>query len=469
MNDDRLPPQSREAEAAVLGAMMMSGSAIDAVQDVGLTPVDFYNPAHRAVFEAIRTLESAQAPQIDELTTTAKMRELGTLDEVGGQAFVYSLAQRVPAVANTRSYATEVANQSQRRHIIKAAEQAMSMAYNHETDVAGLGDQACSLFADAVLDRTSSDLISLEDALPQLMTQLHERYNATSELIGITTGFSELDEVLGGWQAGLHILGARPAMGKSGMAVNWVVAAAKRGANVLLANLEMTNVATVGRIVSGESMVDGQRLTIQKPHKDDFVDIEHAIAQLKSSGTANRVWFEDSSRLSPGQLRAKARRKHRMLRRSKQRLDLIVVDYGQLMDAAGSPRDSNRTQQVGFIFRQLKLLSRELSIPVIALAQLSRGAADPLKIRRPTLTDLRDSGEIEQHADTVMLLHRPEYYNPDDPSLGGLAELIIAKNRNGPIKTVHLGFRARYTQFVSLKNVHTTGPRIPGAGAVEVV
>jgi replicative DNA helicase len=440
--------------------MMMSQNALDAVEDVGLNAGDFYAPAHRTIFEAIHKLREAANEQVDELTVTAQLQQDDQLENVGGQTFVYSLTQRVPAVANTRSYAEEVVRQSTLRALVRTGETISALGYEHPDDPQALIDQAGTIVMDLTRQREQSGWEDPSSVLGEVFDELSARAENGGRLKGLTSGFADYDAITGGLHPStVSILAARPAMGKTAWALNVVENVALRAKKpVAVFSLEMDAGDLLTRMMCSVAKVDSKRIRIGVPHNDDWPLLVDAIGRI--SAAKDNLYIDQSSSLTPLELRSKCRRLHQTLRH-KGGLGLIVIDYLQLMEAGR--RMDNRQVEIAFISRQLKTLARELKVPIIALSQLSR-AVEARVDKRPILSDLRESGSIEQDADLVMFLHRPEYYEQDNPELRGLAELIIAKHRNGEVGTINLGFRARYTQFVNLTK-SASGPGGVPSGA----
>lgn len=453
---DRLPPQDREAEAAILGAMIMSEGALDAVQDLGIQASDFYVPAHRTIFESIQRLREGAGQQIDEVTVTARLQHDGQLEDVGGRAYVLGLLERVPAVANARAYGEQVIKQATLRALVRTGESIAKLGYEHPEEPETLIDHAGTLVMDLARDRERSGWEDAAEVLGEVFNELSERAENGGKLKGLATGFADFDRMTGGLHPSqLVIVAARPAMGKTAWALNAVEHVALREKRpVALFSLEMDAADILTRMMCSLAKVDQKRIRVGVPHEDDWPLLVEAIGRI--SHVKENLYIDQSSALTPLELRSKCRRLHQQLR-SRGGLGLVVVDYLQLMEA-GRRMDS-RQVEVAYISRQLKTLARELKVPIIALSQLSR-AVETRNDKRPVLSDLRESGSIEQDADIVMFLHRPEYFDQDDPSLRGIAELIVAKHRNGEVGTVRLGFRSKYTQFVNLE-MHAQQPPSP--------
>ena len=455
-----LPPQNLEMEEAILGSMLMSRAAIEASVDVGLREDDFYRPSHRAIFAAIRTLADRDA--VDELTVAGELDKIGKLQEVGGTVALYSLTQRVPAVANAKAYAQEVIDQATLRSLVDRGHEIARLGYEHPDEPGTLVDQAQAMVSDLQHDRSSSDFIDATTLYKSIYDELYERALEGGVAKGLVTGFTDFDKMTGGLQkANLVIVAARPAVGKTSWALNVAenVILAKEPQAVALFSLEMKADDLATRIMCSVAKVDQKRIRIGVPHEDDWPHLVEAMGKL--SQAQDKLFINDTSSLTPFELRTKVRRLHHRLR-DQGGLSLVVVDYLQLMDPG--KRVESEQVAISYISRQLKSLALELNLPIIAISQLSR-AVENRQGNKPVLSDLRGSGSIEQDADIVLFLHRPELYEPEKEELKGRAELIMAKHRNGEVGTVQLGFLGRYTKFVNLARPSTPPPPGPGGSA----
>ena len=437
----QLPPQNLEAETGVLGAILFAEEALDPILiDIRLRPEDFYRERHRLIYKAIMRLKDRPEPgAVDVLTVSEELDRAGELEEAGGKAYVHSLPTLVPASGHFRHYARIVKNHAVTRALLGATREIQERAYSFPGDPRELVGQAeATLFKIAHDDRTS-DLRQIGDVLGEELDRLERISREGVSLTGTPSGFAELDELTGGFQPGnLVVLAARPSMGKSALVTNFAEnAALEHGKRVLLFSLEMSETELGQRFIASQAKISGDELRKGRVRNDRWPKIVRATQKL----AAAPVSIDDSSDIGVLELRAKARRLH-----AREPLGLIIVDYLQLM----RPEDPTvgRVEQVGAVSRGLKLLARELSVPVIAVSQLSR-AVEARNPKIPLLSDLRESGQIEQDADLVMFLYREEYYEKDDSQRPGEADLIIAKHRNGPVGEVVLTFLSRYPKFAT--------------------
>lgn len=461
-----LPPQNLDMEEAILGAMLMSQGAIESAVDLGLREADFYRPSNRAIYRAIMSLADRDA--VDELTVAGALERDGKLAEVGGKVALYTLTQRVPAVANARAYAQEVIDQSTLRQLVEAGHTIARMGYEHQDEPSTLVDNAQAMVSELQHDRHASDFVDATTLYKTIYDELYERALSGGVAKGLITGFTDFDKMTGGLQkSNLVIVAARPAMGKTSWALNvaeHVILREKKP--VALFSLEMKADDLATRIMCSVAKVDQKRIRIGVPHEQDWPHLVDAMGKL--SQAQDLLFIDDTGSLTPFELRTKCRRLHaRLMREQRDRgedqigLGLIVIDYLQLMDP-GKRVESDQSS-ISYISRQLKSLALELGVPIMAISQLSR-AVEARADKKPMLADLRGSGSIEQDADIVLFLHRPEYYEPEKEELKGKAELIVAKHRNGEVGLVTMGFLARYTKFVNLSRQDMPPPP-PGGGA----
>ncbi len=434
-----LPPQNLEAEESVLGAMMVSRGAVDAVLDVRLEPDDFYRPRHRMIHEAIRQLDT-RGEAIDALTVSELLRTEGRLEEVGGSDVIASLASSTPVPGNAGHYAQIVRQNALLRRLLTASQQIQASIHGREAEPRDLVEQAERLLFNVARDDQASEFSALADVLVHETERLEKLASGESDMTGTPSGYRTLDEMTGGFQPGnLIILAARPAMGKSSLVCNIAENVAwKAKKPVAFFSLEMSETELAHRFIASRARISSDRLRKGQVTKE-WNKVLRACNELSEAP----LWIDDSSDLSLMDLRAKARR---LQASSGGELGLIIVDYIQLM----RPDDTRaqRVEQVGQMSRGLKVLARELEVPVIALSQLSR-APEQRPDKVPMLSDLRDSGSIEQDADIVTFIYRDDYYD-DQSDRPGEADLIIAKHRNGPVGKVPLVFQAQYPRFVSM-------------------
>jgi replicative DNA helicase len=436
-----VPPQNLEAEESVLGAMMVSEQAIAAViLDVHLTDEDFYRERHRIIFRAIKALSEKGEP-VDALTVTEYLTQLGELAEAGGREFVSSLASTVPVPGNAGHYAKIVKANAMLRRLLATSQRIQKSVHEREGEPRDLVEQAERMLFEVAHDTSAQDFVSITNILERETTRLEELSEGRRDLTGTPSGFVDFDNLTGGFQPGnLIIFAARPAMGKSALVANIAdFVAVEKQLPVAFFSLEMSETELAHRFLSCRARIAGDKLR-KGQIKSLWPKVLRASNQLEKAP----IWIDTSSDLSVLELRSKARR----LYSREGGLGLIIVDYMQLMRADDSR--ASRVEQVGQISRGLKLLAGELGVPVLGLSQLSR-APELRPDKRPILSDLRESGNLEQDADLVCFIFREEYYEQDpDEDIRGKAELILAKHRNGPIGTVELAFQSIYPRFMNL-------------------
>ena len=442
--DAYVPPQNLEAEESVLGAMMVAETAVASViVDVHLRDEDFYRQRHRLIFNAVHSLHSRGEP-VDALTVTEQLTNLGELEESGGKEFVSGLASTVPVAGNADHYARIVKANAMLRRLLEASHKIQTSVRERAAEPRDLVEQAERMMFEVAHDTAAQDFASITEILERETTRLEELSEGKRDLTGTPSGFADLDKITGGFQPGnLIIFAARPSMGKSAVVANIAdFVAVEKKLPVAFFSLEMSETELAHRFLACRAGISGSKLREGKV-KSEWSRILKASNQLENAP----IWIDTSADLSILELRAKARR----LYSKAGGLGLVIVDYMQLM-RADDPRTS-RVEQVGSISRGLKLLASELGVPVIGLSQLSR-APEQRPDKRPMLSDLRESGNLEQDSDVVCFLFRQEYYEPENHDVAGLAELIIAKHRNGPIGKVELAFQAPYPRFRNLAASH---------------
>jgi len=432
----RVPPHSVEAEQAVLGGLMLDNSAWDTVAD-RLKAEDFYRRDHQLIFAAIAELAGRNEPS-DAVTLAEFLERRSQGTETGGLVYLATLARDTPSAANIRAYADIVRERAQLRGLIRVGgEIAGSVFENDGRPVNELVDEAeRRVFAIAEVSRKGSGFVALRDDLGSLVDRLDMLHSSAGKLTGISTGFDKLDEMTGGLQAGdLIVVAGRPSMGKTTLAIN-IAENAAFGAKVKVAifSMEMSREQLAFRMISSLGRVDQSRLRRGPYQDDDWKRITSALGQMRDAP----IFIDDGAALSPTEVRARARRLKR-----EHGLGLIVIDYLQLMQVTGNTE--NRATEISEISRSLKALAKELSVPVIALSQLNR-SVEQRPDKRPVMSDLRESGAIEQDADLIMMIYRDEVYNPDSTKKG-TADIIIAKQRNGPVGDFLLTFLGKYTKF----------------------
>ena len=433
-----IPPNSLEAERSVLGAMLQDDNAV-LVAVEHLKQDDFYQPAHRELFSAMLALHQTQLP-VDIVTVDAELSRRGTLEGIGGAAYLVELEQYVPTTANVRAYINLVQEKSTYRKMIRSAQQILQESYSQAHPLQEALDHAEKSIFDIVMGRSGVEqLIPIKKVLPDTLAHIEELYNLKGAISGVPSGFDALDQLLTGLHGGeLILVGARPAMGKSSFAMNiasYASMVAKK--SVALFSLEMPREQIAMRMVCSEARVNMQNVRRGNLSGDDFDKLVKAMIPMSMAP----LYLDETAAMTPTQLRSRCRRL--MMDKG---LDLIIVDYLGLMRA--DVKTENRQLEVSEISRQLKAIALELRVPLIACAQLSRAAATRAD-KRPLLNDLRDSGAIEQDADVVMFLHRESYYDPDTEEKN-VAEVIVSKQRNGPLGTIKLAWLGEYTTFLNL-------------------
>jgi replicative DNA helicase len=436
------PPHNLEAEQSVLGAILISDRALYpvAVED-RLRPEDFYREQHRIIYRAMLDLQEQGEP-IDLVTLTEHLRERGRLKEAGGEAALHALTASVPAVGHVRHYAQIVQDNAMERAVLGACYDIQSSVLQRAASPRELVEQAERAILEVAHDGRRQDFRILGDVLDVELDKLHRLSKEGTALTGTASGFKDLDELTGGFQPGnLIVIAARPGMGKSALVTNIAEnAAIDHNRAVALFSLEMSEAELAQRFIASQARIKGDELRKGRVAENRWPKILQASQRLSQA----RLFVDDTSDLGILEIRAKARRLHT---REAGGLGLVIVDYLQLMRADG--RTDNRAEQVGQMSRGLKILARELDVPVIALSQLNRNVEQRGGDKRPLLSDLRESGSIEQDSDLVMFIYRDEYYNRDESEHEGEAELILAKHRNGPLGKVTLTFRSEYPKFMN--------------------
>lgn len=443
-----VPPQNIEAEASLLGAILIDADAIVRVADI-LRIQDFYEEKHQRIYEAIIKLYEKHRP-IDSLTLANQLKEEGFLELIGGATYITELASYVPTAAHAEHYAEIIKQKSMRRRLIKAAQDTVDLGFDESKSIQEVIETAETDLFNVSQQHVKQDIQSLENILAESFERLDELNRNKGKIRGVPTGFKDMDNILAGWQrSDLVILAARPAMGKTAVALNFAHnVAVKSEQPVLLFSMEMSKEQLVDRLLAMESGVDAWNIRVGNLSDSDFEKIGGAMGALSEAP----IYIDDTPGITVSEMRTKARREqhHRQL-------GLIVVDYLQLM--SGSSRyssDGNRVQEISEISRGLKLIARELNVPVIALSQLSR-SVENRSPQIPQLADLRESGSIEQDADIVMFLYREDYYNPETQRQN-ITDVIIAKHRNGPTGRVELYFDKAKQRFRSLDRRSSSTP-----------
>lgn len=440
----KVPPQSQEAEMSILGAMLMEKEAINKAVE-GISADSFYKEAHKRIFEAILSLFDKNEPA-DLVTLTEELKGRGELDMVGGVGYLATILNSVPTAANIDYYIKIVKDKAALRGLINAATKIVTMAYQGEGEVSDLLDEAERLIFNVVERKAARDFIQLRQMLPDTFKAIEALYKEKRSITGVPSGFIDFDSMTSGFQiSDLIIIAGRPSMGKTSFVLNIAqYVGAKRDRPhtypVAIFSLEMNKEQLVQRMLCAEARVDARKLRTGYLGEADWPKLTTAAGILNEAD----IFIDDTPAISILELRAKARRL-----KSAQDIRLIIIDYLQLMQ--GGARVESRQQEISEISRSLKSLARELNVPIIALSQLSRAVETRGGERRPQLSDLRESGALEQDADLVAFIYRPEVYNPERDK--GIAEVIIGKQRNGPTGVVKLAFIREYTRFESLARV----------------
>jgi replicative DNA helicase len=434
---ERIPPQNIDAEQSVLGAVLLDREAIYKAMKL-LQPEDFYREGHKIIYEAMLYLNENGQP-VDLITVSEHLRQQGALEKAGGVAYIASLAELVPTAANIEYYARIVEEKSLLRTLIHVSTRIAGMGYDEGEEPEKLIAEAEQMIMELGSRKVATAFYSIKDILLDTLSHLEFLYNNKGGVTGVPTSFTDLDRICCGLQpSDFIILAGRPSMGKTalGLCIGYG-AALKNNVPVAVFSLEMSREQLVQRILCAEAKVDQHRIRTGSLDEEDWQNLHETAGKLARAP----IYIDDTAAISVRQVRAKAKQLQ-----AEKGLGLIVIDYLQLMQ--GSRRSENRQQEISEISRSLKGLAKELNIPVLALAQLSR-SVEQRPNKRPVMSDLRESGSLEQDADLVMFIYRDEYYNPESEKKG-IAEIIIAKHRNGPVGTVELGFLKEYTKFVPL-------------------
>ncbi|GAB2940971.1 replicative DNA helicase [Hymenobacter coalescens] len=442
----KLPPQALDLEAAVLGALMLEKDALTSVIDI-LKPKSFYKEAHQQIFQAILSLFDKTEP-IDILTVTQELRSMGTLEMAGGPQYVAQLTYRIQSAANIETHARIITEHAIKRELIAIASNVHRDAYEDTQDVFNLLDQTEQALFEVSESNIRKNFDDMRSLMGKAIKELEEKSKQTGGLTGVTSGMMALDRVTSGWQkSDLVIIAARPAMGKTAFVLSCMRNAAVLDKKaVAFFSLEMSSIQLVNRLISAEAELDSEKIKKGNLADYEWQQLNHKIATLSNAP----IFIDDTPGLSIRELRTKARRL-----KSHHDIQMIIIDYLQLMTGNGDGKPGgNREQEIASISRALKGIAKELNIPVIALSQLSRSVETRGGDKRPQLSDLRESGSIEQDADMVMFLYRPEYYGITEDEMGnptqGVGEVIIAKHRNGGLDNVPLKFIGRFTKFMDL-------------------
>ncbi|MBQ1876129.1 MAG: replicative DNA helicase [Selenomonas sp.] len=435
---DRVPPQNLEAERSVLGAMLIRKEAITEVQEI-LRADDFYRESHKIVFAAMEELVR-RSEAVDLVTLAEELRKEEQLEKVGGMPFITDLANAVPTAANVGFHAKIVKEKADLRRLIDAATQIAGMAYEDAQDVPVIMDEAEKQILAVADTQQQNGFEPLKRILVRTFEHIDTLYESKGGLTGLSTGFHDLDAMTSGLQASdLVLVAARPSMGKTAFTLNIATHAGLEGHTVAFFSLEMSKEQLMQRMLCSEGGIDSQRLRTGQLQDDEWTKLVETADRLNRAP----IYIDDTAGITVMELRSKARRL-----KAEHGLDLIVIDYLQLMQGKPSKNSDNRQQEISEISRSLKALARELNVPVVALSQLSR-SVESRQVKKPMLSDLRESGSLEQDADIVMFLYREDYYDQETENKN-ITEIIIAKHRNGPIGHVDLYFQKEFTKFRDL-------------------
>lgn len=438
MEIGKIPPNDIEAEQAILGSMLTDKDAVASAIEV-LKPDDFYREDNKAIYEAITNLYSRSEP-VDIITVKAELTANGKFENVGGLEYLAMLPDKVPTTANVEQYIKIVEEKALLRNLIKTGNEIVQMGYSQTEEVEDMMDLSERKIFDLLKDRTKTSYTPIKDVLVDTFAQIERLYNKSDMITGIPTGFTELDyRTAGLHNSDLILVAARPAMGKSAFVINIAANAAIRSETpVVIFNLEMSKEQVANRILCSEAMVDSNKIKTGKIEEEDWTKLAEALGRISDAP----IYIDDTPGISIAEIRAKCRKL-----KLEKNIGLVIIDYLQLVTASGK-KNASREQEISEISRSLKILAKELNVPVIALSQLSRAPEQRKDDHRPILSDLRESGAIEQDADIVMFLYRDDYYNENSEEKN-IAEVIIAKHRGGSTGTVKLAWIANYTKFAN--------------------
>ena len=458
-----IPPHNIEAEQACLGACLIDAEALDRISEMISGPDDFYREAHGEIYSAMVYLAEANN-NIDLITVCNRLRDLNKLDFVGGATYLDSMVSVVGSSAHAMSYAKIVSEAATERRLQQAGQQIQRLAGEGEVEVSEKVDKAEELVFSVADRRKSQQLLHVKPILETTFDELYERFQRKEEITGIPTGFRDLDAMTAGFQkSNLIILAARPSMGKTAFVLSMaqnIILNKKRPATVAMFSLEMAATELVQRVLCSTARVNAQDVRTGRMREEDWQAITRAMNQLNEAP----LFIDDTAAITPLEMKAKCRRLQK-----RHGLDMVIIDYLQLM--RGGSKIENRAQEISTISRQLKMLAKELNIPVIALSQVGRGV-EQRQDKRPGLSDLRESGAIEQDADIVAFIYRDEYYHPQTEDVG-IAEVIIGKQRSGPVGSVRLSFVKRFAAFENLEEDReappTNRPVVPPDDGFEVL
>ena len=436
----KIPPNDVEAEQAVIGSMLTDRDAVISAIEV-LKEEDFYREDNKTIYEAILNLYNRSEP-IDIITLKAELTSMGMFDKIGGLEYIVGLPEKVPTTANVEKYISIVKEKSELRRLIKAANEIIEQGYDPTENIDDIMNSAEKKIFNIMQDKDQKSYSPIKDVLIDSFTELEQLYNQKQHITGVPTGFIDLDyKTAGLHNSDLILIAARPAMGKSAFALNIATnAALKAKVPAVLFSLEMSKEQMVNRILCSEAMVDSNKVRTGKIDDDDWIKLADTMGDLSEAP----IYIDDTPGISINEIRAKCRKL-----KLEKNIGLVVIDYLQLVQGSSKRAQGSREQEISEISRSLKILAKEINVPVIALSQLSR-APEQRPDHRPMLSDLRESGAIEQDADIVMFLYRDDYYNEDSEDKG-LAEVIVAKHRAGSTGTVKLVWLGNYTKFANME------------------
>lgn len=435
----RLPPQDIEAEQWVIGSILLDSNSVFDVVDV-LTEDDFYRDAHRKIYLSIQTLVSKNEP-VDLITLKDELNRQNNLEAVGGSNYLMEVLSIVPTAANAGVYAKIVKEKALERQLLSTCTGIITDIYNSGYDTDTLLNEAESKIFNVANSKMKTQYYEVKDLTKDYFKRMEALQNNKGKVIGVGSGFKDLDDLTGGFKPGqLILIAARPSMGKTALAMNIAKnSAIKFGNCVAVFSLEMSKEEVMGRLIGSEARVDISRLNSGQINDGEYINLTNAASKLSDS----MIFIDETSAITPGEIRAKCRR----IKQQYGRLDLVVVDYIQIMRNNLNSKTQNREQEISEISRTLKSIAREMPCPIIALSQLNRDADKRTHSKKPVLADLRESGALEQDADMVMFIYRDEFYNPDTTEWKNVADLIVAKNRSGPVRNIQLSWFSRYTAF----------------------
>jgi len=443
--ENMLPPQDFEAEQCVIGSLLLYNEAVFEVIDL-IDETCFYGEVHKSIFLAIKSLSEKNEP-IDIVTLSNELKKQNKLEIIGGDTYLAELYNSVPTATNALYYAKIVKEKYQERNLLNTCREIVNDIYNSGLDTEELLNSAESKVFQVTSDKVKLPYLHVKEAIKNTFDKLEEIYKSGLAHSGVNTGYLDLDKLLGGFKPGQFIvIAARPGVGKTALAMNFARNAALRvGKTVVVFSLEMTKEEVTGRLLCSEARVDVSKLNSNELKDEDWGRLSRAAAEISETD----IFIDDKSGITPGEIRAKCRRIQSMLNSQKKNLDMVIIDYLQLMRmGSGINKNANREQIVSEISRTLKEIAKELSVPVIALSQLNR-ESEKRQDKRPMISDLRESGSIEQDADCIMFIYRDEMYN-EDSDHKGIAEIIVAKNRSGPRGVIQLSWLPRFTAFENL-------------------